>query len=234
MRYLLLAAGEGTRLHPLTSMIPKCLFKLDNQLSVIDRMVDLIKKYDDTAEIIVVAGYMFEKLKEEVKDVVFVRNPFFSITNSIASLWFAKDYLEGEVVIINADVVTEERLVKDYIVKSSKESCVLIDSSVKVDGDYNVQIDGDKIVVMSKDLKEYFGEYVGITKIAKKDINIFRNEICNMVNNGYYDQWYENALVQLIFNSNFDLKYIDVKDYQWTEIDYVDDLIKAKKIHRGG
>jgi len=53
----------------------------------------------------------------------------------------------------------------------------------------------------------------------------------NMVNKGYYDQWYENALVQMIFMHNFKLKYFDVCDYHWTEVDNVDDLLNAKQIH---
>ena len=57
------------------------------------------------------------------------------------------------------------------------------------------------------------------------------DEVNSMVNKGYYDQWYENALVQMIFMHNFKLKYFDVCDYHWTEVDNVDDLLNAKQIH---
>ena len=56
-------------------------------------------------------------------------------------------------------------------------------------------------------------------------------EIEDMIDNGYYDQWYENALVQLIFKHDFQLYYKDICDYEWTEVDCVSDLIKAKSIH---
>jgi len=46
-----------------------------------------------------------------------------------------------------------------------------------------------------------------------------------------YDQLFESTLVQMIFSDDFDLYYKDVKDYRWTEVDCVDDLIHAKKIH---
>ena len=52
-----------------------------------------------------------------------------------------------------------------------------------------------------------------------------------MVEEGYYDQWYENALVQMIFKNDFQLYYKDICDYDWTEVDCVSDLIHAKTIH---
>ena len=52
-----------------------------------------------------------------------------------------------------------------------------------------------------------------------------------MINMGMYDQWYENALVQMIFNDDFELFYVDIKNYRWTEVDCVNDMLLAKQIH---
>lgn len=232
MRYIILAAGVGERLHPLTTINPKCLYKLDENSTVIKRTIDLINYYDSNAEIIVVVGYMFDMFAQELDGVKFIRNPFYKITNSIASLWFAKEYLYGDFVILNGDVVMNHALMKNIVTSPINKSCVLLDSSIKTDGDYNVQVNNNKVLVMSKKLSSYYGEYVGVTKIHSKDAEVFRNEIEQMVISGHYDQWYENALVQLIFDKDFCLNYIDVKDYEWTEIDCVDDLIKGKLIHQ--
>ena len=115
MNYIFLVAGRGARLHPLTLKYPKSLYKLDRDTTVLKRMVNLIKKYDVEANIIVVTGFMSDIIKEEIRDVIFVYNPFYEVTNSIASLWFAQSYLEAEnVVIINGDIVMEERIVKYF------------------------------------------------------------------------------------------------------------------------
>lgn len=58
-----------------------------------------------------------------------------------------------------------------------------------------------------------------------------REELESMVEEGDYDQWYENALVQLIFKTDFKLYFKDIMNYDWTEVDSVNDLLHAKNIH---
>jgi choline kinase len=230
LNYIVLAAGVGRRLHPLTLSCPKCLFNLSEDYSILQRMIDKIKKYDSEARIVTVIGFMNEMIKDKITGTEFVYNPFFEVTNSVASLWFVKDYLNDEVTIINGDIVMDSQLVQEVLVKSFEYPLVLLDSSVKSNGDYNVQVQDDNVLVMSKELNQYYGEYAGVSKIDKGTIQLFKAEIEKMISDGYYDQWYENVLVQLIFNSNLRLKYKDIKDYEWTEVDCVDDLLKAKSI----
>ena len=78
----------------------------------------MIRKFDAEAEIIVVVGYMYKQIQRELEDdnVKFVHNPFYSVTSSMGSLWFAKDYLQREnVTIINGDIVTSDQLLQDVI-----------------------------------------------------------------------------------------------------------------------
>lgn len=232
MTYIILVAGKGARLQPLTLSHPKSLYKLDKDTTVLKRMVDLIKKHDECAEIIIVVGFMGKKIKKEIEGVAFIDNPFYQVTNSIASLWFAKESLNSEnVVIINGDIVMEEMIVSNILCKQTDRPFVCIDSSIKCDGDYNVQVSGDKILVMSKELDEYYGEYAGVTKLDRESAAKLKACIEDMVSNEMYDQWYENALVQMIFNEDFQLYFEDISDYKWTEVDCVSDMLLAKQIH---
>lgn len=232
MKYIFLVAGKGTRLAPLTLMNPKSMFSLDKGTTLIQRMVNLINKWDKNADIVVVTGYMHEIFEKKLEGVTIVNNPFYYVTNSIASLWFAKEHLDAEnIVIINGDVVMSEMLVKEIMCMPTEKPLVLLDSSIKTDGDYNVEVSGDKVLVMSKELCSYYGEYAGVTKLDKKSAMMLKDEIQLMVDEGFYDQWYENALVQMIFKNNFELYYTDINEYEWTEVDCVNDLIHAKQIH---
>lgn len=235
MTYVLLVAGKGTRLNPLTLTHPKALFKLDEELTVLARMVQLIKLNDKSAKIIIVTGFQKDLIEKHVQDVTFVYNPFYAVTNSIASLWFAKDIIKDtNLTIINGDIVMSEDLVSTVLCKDVDVPVVLIDSSIKTDGDYNVQVNNEKVLVMSKDLEDYYGEYAGVTKLDSVSINLLMDEVTEMLSEGFYDQWYENALVQMIFKRNFNLGYIDICNYDWTEVDSVGDLIHAKRIHEKG
>lgn len=232
MTYIFLVAGRGSRLKPLTLKYPKSLYKLDKNTTVLRRMVTMVQKYDPQAKIIAVVGFMKEKIEEEIKDVTFINNPFYDVTNSIASLWFARDYLDSdEVAVINGDIVMEEKAVREILCTGIDRPEVLIDSSIKSEGDYNVQVSNDKVLVMSKDLDEYYAEYAGITRLDRISAMKLKRCVEEMVDCGMYDQWYENALIQMIFNEDFGLYYRDICNYQWTEVDCVNDLLLAKQIH---
>lgn len=232
MTYIFLVAGKGTRLQPLTLKYPKTLFKLDQNTTVLQRMVNLIKEFDKSAEIVVVTGFMRDIIEHSISEVKYVYNPFYEVTNSIASLWFAKEYLDRDnVSLINGDIVMSDDLIRDVLCKETDKPLVLLDGSIKKDGDYNVQVEGDKVVVMSKGLDEYCGEYAGIAKLDKKSLPLYKEEVESMIKNGLYDQWYEDALVEMIFKNNFAVFYKDISEYDWTEIDCVSDLVFAKKIH---
>lgn len=232
MKYIFLVAGKGTRLQPLTLKHPKSMFRLDKDTTVIKRMVNLIKRFDEEADIVVVTGHMHKSIEEDLEGVVYVYNPFYEVTNSIASLWFAKEHLNADnVVLIDGDIVMSESLIKEVVCQPVERPTVLLDSSIKTDGDYNVEVSGEHVLVMSKDLDSYYGEYAGLTKLDAKSAQLMKVEMENMIEEGYYDQWYENVLVQLIFKDDFQLYYKDIADYEWTEVDCVSDLIHAKNIH---
>lgn len=234
MTYIILAAGKGTSLQPLTMKTPKSLYKLDRYSTVLQRMIRTIRKYDQKAEIVVVAGFMFDHVLREVEkeNVIVVRNPFYAATSSIASLWFAKKYLERDnVTIMSSDIVFEDRLVEEIICRNTERPYVLVDSS-KTTGKYNVQVQGDRVCVMSKALSSFFAQYVCVTKLDAVSARFLLEEIDNMVNDEMYDQLFEDALVQMIFENDFDLYYKDIKDYSWTEVDTVDDLIKAREVQK--
>ena len=234
MTYIILAAGMGTSLQPLTLKTPKSLYKLDRYSTVLQRMVRTIRKYDHKAEIVVVAGFMYEHVLREVEreNVIIVRNPFYALTSSITSLWFAKKYLERDnVTILSSDIVLEDRLFEEVICQNAEKPYVLVDSS-KTTGKYNVQVQDDKICVMSKALSSFYAQYVCVTKLDAVSARFLLEEIDGMVNNEMYGQLFEDALVQMIFENDFDLYYKDIKGYSWTEVDTVNDLIKAREVQK--
>ena len=230
MNYIFLIAGKGTRLHPITLDYPKSLYKLDDQMTVFERMIALIQESDPTANIVAVTGFQHQKIEAISKSITYVYNPFYEVTNSIASLWFAEKYMDGDTVLINGDIVMERDLVQNVLCAPINRTEVLLDRAIKQNGDYNVQVNADNVVVMSKQLDEYYGEYAGVTRISASDITQYKKSLDAMIDKGVYTCWHEDLLVQMIFRENFSLGFCDIAQYEWTEIDCVSDLVNAKKI----
>lgn len=235
MTYIILSAGKGAQLHPLTLNHPKSLYKLDDNTTILQRLVRTIRRYDTEAEIIVVVGYMYKQIRCELKDdnVTFVHNPFYSVTGSMGSLWFAKKFLQCEnITIINGDIVASDNLIKEVICLHTDYPYVLLDSTRKDSNKYNVQVQDNLVCVMSKNLTDYLGNYASVIKLDAISSRFLLEQMNQMVNDEMYNLFYEDALVQMIFEKNFELYYKDIKEYEWTEVDAVDDLLKAKQIHQ--
>ena len=233
MTYIILVAGQGKNLQPLTLSHPKSLYKLDGKTTVLQRLVRSIRKYDKDAEIVVVVGFMYKHIQKELEDdnVVFVHNPYYAVTSSMGSLWFAKGHLQREnATIINGDIVMSDYLMSDVICAHTDVPFVLLDSTQTDGNKYNVQVQGDKVCVMSKNLTEFLGNYASVTKLDAVSSRFVIEQLDQMVNEGMYNLFFEDALVQMIFDKNFELYYKDIKDYQWTEVDNVDNLLKARQI----
>lgn len=233
MKVIILSAGIGSRLKPLTANVPKSMLLIDSNTTVLERTINIINNNIKNAEIIIVNGFCKDKINDCVakySNCKTIHNPFFRITNSISSLWFAREFMDDDTIFINADVIVEERLFRYMLTK--KDSFVLYDSSIGDMADYKVSVKDGEIVVMSKDLNKFSGEYVGITKLTKEDTIKLRRKIESMVKDEMVNEWYETAMVDMIFTENFKLKAVDACDYSWTEIDNVNDLIKAKEIFK--
>ena len=149
----------------------------------------------------------------------------------MGSLWFAKGFLQREnVTVINGDIVASDALLEDIICKHTDYPHILLDSTHKDVHKYNVQVQGDLVCVMSKNLTEYLGNYASVTKLDAVSSRFLLEQLELMVNEEFYNLFFEDALVQMIFEKNFELYYTDIKNYKWTEVDSVDDLLKARQI----
>lgn len=236
MTYIILAAGKGNNLQPLTLKYAKTSYKLDEETTVLQRMVRSIRHADKNAEIVVVVGYKAEEIKKELdgENVVFVMNPFYEVTNSISSVWFARDYLEREnVTIVHGDAVFSNEIVSTYLTAPTDYPYVLVDSSYVRPGAYNTVTQGDQVLVMSKKLEHFTAKYCCMTKLDPVSSRLLKQEVDSMINGNMYDQYFEDSLVQMIMFHDFQLFCKDIAGKKWAEVDTVDDLLTAQEIHRG-
>ncbi len=228
MKVLLLAAGRGTRISRYLNGNPKCTVDIGGE-RLIQYTIKLLNKKGIT-DIALVLGYRSEIIKETLKDfnVKYYYNPFFDVTNSIASAWFAKDFLDDDMLIMNADVYMEESLL-DHILNNKDSAVMFADGSRKEEADYKFKYENGILLKYGKELTgdDVTGEYVGIGRFSKEFMNTFKTSLEQMINNQEHSVWWENVVYGMCEERN--IKVDDINGKFWAEVDYIEDYERILK-----
>ena len=222
MKAILMAAGRGTRISRYIGDIPKCTLDICGE-TLINHTIKMLLNND--IDVHVILGYKKEIIKQHLEGlpVIYHYNPFYDVTNSIASLWFAREFFGSEdVLLANADVYWEEDILS-VLKKESKNPVMLVDSSRVDEGDYFFKYEDDILINHGKDLKyeDISGEYVGIAKIGLDFQNVFLQRLESMIDQQQHSLWWENVLYSFIGEESIYVR--DVKDFFWSEVDYIED-----------
>lgn len=253
MKAIILAAGEGRRLRPLTDNKPKCMVELFGK-NLLDWKVNLLKKYG-ISDIIVITGYMSEKIN--VKQVRFYKNNLFETTNMVETLFCAREEFDDSLLIIYGDIIFEEKIL-EKILKSEDEISVVIDQnwkeywkirfnnplddaeSLSLDKNGFIQNIGQKV----NDIDDISGQYIGLIKFSKNSIQkilMFYDKMKEESKNGKnplnvnlsFEKSYMTDFLQAMINSGFKIKGIPVKN-GWLELDSINDYETYQKLFNSG
>lgn len=233
MRALILAAGRGTRISRYLSGNPKCTVDI-GEISLIENTIKQLNLFG-VEKIGVILGYNDNVIREILKDynVDFFYNPFYDITNSIASAWFASEFIseEDDMIIMNGDVYLEDSLLKDILIEKSSP-VLFCDTSRKEEADYKLYFEKNILMKYGKELSgaDISGEYIGVAKINKDFINTFKEGLNSLINNQQHSLWWENILYSMIGNKKIYVKEIGNKF--WAEVDYIEDYERILKFRK--
>ena len=225
-RAVLIAAGQGKRLRPLTEATPKPLIDV-NGVRFIDSIIQSLEQ-NGIYEIYVVTGHLREQflpLAEQHKSLHLLNNPFYQETNNISSIYIAREYLE-EAFILECDLmVRNPRILTPYVDVSGY--CATSEHKL---GEWMLTLDGQNRI-LACDPKGEQGDrrLFGISRWTQNDGATLRRlielEFEKKCNRSIY--WDEVAL--FLHREEFSLRayLIDVADIQ--EIDTLEELAKEDK-----
>lgn len=231
MKVLIMAAGVGSRISRHLQGQPKCCVDIDGK-PLIKHTFELLKKKGIT-DIAIVTGYQERYIHQALEGFSYTRyfNPFFRVANSISSVWFARDFLvpDDDILIMNGDVFMEEEIL-NILLEDKRSPLMLSDSTRIEDADYRFNWDSDLLKKYGKQLtnEETTGEYVGIGRLSKEDLTVFRQKVIDTVSLEDYNCWWEDV----IYRTVDDGKNVYIKDVAgvfWAEVDYIEDYERIKE-----
>jgi choline kinase len=175
MNGIVLCAGRGGRLRPLTDDCPKCLLSFGNK-TVLERCLDGLRAAG-VGNILIVTGYRGELIECLVHDrgyagISFVPNPRYTHTNTAVSLNLALKKAESDVLVINGDVLFDREILVDLVALTTPLGAA-VDDGISLDGEeVKVAVRDGRIVGIGKHLdpRESFGEAIGLYKISRSVI----------------------------------------------------------------
>lgn len=233
MRTIIMAAGVGTRISRHINNVPKCTLDIGN-ISIIENTILLLNKIG-IKDIGIVLGYKSDYVIEILKeyDVKVFINPFYKITNSISSLWFARDFInvKDDLILLNGDVYFEDDLLKQVIAEELSP-VLFADKSRALFGDYKFKYADNVLQKFGKELsdEDSTGEYIGIAKINMDFIPIFIKNMDYLIKNEKFNLWWEDTLYSLVGKREIYVK--DIEEKFWGEVDYYEDYIRILDIRK--
>lgn len=230
---IIMAAGRGTRISRKIEGNCKCTLDIGG-IPLIRHTVQMLLRHNIETHLIV--GYNKRSVYKSLEglNVTFHENVFYSITNSLASLWFAREELSGPSVILgNADVYWEDNLLS--VLLDETRDCVMLSDSSRIEqGDYLFRVKDGAIVSYGKgiDCRQANCEYVGLGMIQGDMVEKCKNKLILMIEQQRHGDWWEQILYDMSEERPIWAK--DISGNFWAEIDYIEDynrILEYRKQH---
>ena len=223
---LILAAGRGKRLNGSNSDSAKCLVRVGNR-TLIEYQLEMLKRIG-IDRVAVVVGHCSHRVREVLGDrVEYIYNPVYASTNSLYSLWLGRDWVEGELYLVNGDLLAHPEIFTRLA--RSTGTALTFDSSSGEDPEHmKVRTSGCCLKSMSKKLplETTCGENVGLLRFSAADARRLFQEADRLVAQGQSNSWAPAAVAELA--RCIAIQCIDIAGADWVEIDFPEDLRQAQ------
>ena len=237
MKAIVLCAGKGGRLRPLTDDRPKCLLAFGTR-TILDCCLDHLSAAG-IRDVVLVVGYHKELVEQSYRDragqtITFVPNDDFAITNTAYSLHLALAGMDDDFVLINGDVLFNQGILADLIAHP-EPNCVVVDDAIALDyEEIKVIASGGRVERISKQLdpRRSLGEAIGLYKVGRSIIPDLEAVYAELEGKGECQHYFEKGFERLCERNGdgrrvFGLSFTHGRP--WVEIDTLEDFAYAQR-----
>ena len=233
MRAIVLSAGQGKRLLPLTTSRPKCLLEIRDDQSVLDFQLETLAQCG-LEHTTVLVGFGAEYVEHSLAnprfgkmEVTTLYNPFFAITDNLATCWIASVAMTDDFILLNGDTVFEDGVLSRVLDAPPEPIAVTIDRKPDYDADdMKVTLDTDgRLTAIGKKLPLHTvdGESIGMLRFCGTGVQIFRDALnLAMRQPESLSNWYLSVVNELA--QKIAVKTVSIEGLWWSEIDSPEDL----------
>ena len=230
MKALILAAGIGSRLSPLTDYTPKSMVTVNGKPIIFQQIESLLSYGID--DITIAVGYMGKELAVSVKrnflgaNIKIVNNARYYETNNMYTAHLCKDRFYGkEFIMLNADVFFEKDAIS-CLRACARDNIIITDVNTYNEESMKVTVDNGRITRISKDVSksDVYATSIDVYKFSSSASKSFFDKCTDYIIRGELNLWSEVALNDILAYHDF---YPCNYSGKWMEIDTLDDLQKA-------
>ncbi len=238
MNAVILSAGQGKRLLPLTANNSKCLLNIEGK-SIIEWQIDELVKFG-IDRIGVVTGYHADRVEQLLHKkygpdrVEVLYNPTYSWADNLFSCWVARDEMDHDFVLLNGDTLFELAVLRRLMNAPVQAVTVVTHKKPYYDADdMKVSLQGDRLINIGKKLAadKIDAESIGMILFREKGPLMFRKAVEKALQDPLANkQWYLSVIARMA--QSLPVWTISANGLQWCEVDFPADLKQAQKVVR--
>lgn len=233
---ILLSAGQGSRMLPLTAERPKCLIDFSGR-TLIEWQIEMLAR-GGVKHIDVVTGFMTDMVDAVVAGIDDPRvtittrfNPFYKVADNLGSCWIVREQMQGDFLILNGDTLVSEELVRtvqqaDHPRDGGWPITVTVDVKPAYDSDdMKVERAGDKLVHIGKTLTaaQSNAESIGFLAFRGEGVNLFRETVRQAMRTPEGVQhWYLKVIDSIAPTGK--VGTVSIEGQEWAEVDFLNDI----------
>ncbi len=239
MKAIILGAGQGKRLLPLTAETPKCALILNGKTVVEWQIDELLKSGID--DIVVVTGFGTDKVEKLLAQrydgdrVRTVYNPFYQLADNLATCWVVRNEMAEDFLLLNGDTLFDTSVLKRLLTAKPQPITVTIDKKASYDDDdMKVVLDGERLARIGKDLPldKVDAESIGMLLFRGAGTALFQKTIEQVLRTPEGTRrWYLSVINELAQTTP--IATCCIAGSPWAEVDFPADLKHAEDVVKG-